>query len=297
MTSQSAASDLYQARQLTAHTTFTDGVEGPACDRNGVLYAVNYARQHTIGRVQPDGTADIFLELPDGSIGNGIRFDSAGAMYIADYTNHNILRVDMAVCARAQSLAERNAAIAVFAHNAAMNQPNDIAIGANDLIFASDPNWAESWGQIWRVDRDGTLTRLETDMGTTNGIEVSPDERTLYVNETVQRNVWAYDLSPAGEVSNKRLLIQFPDFAMDGMRCDVEGNLYITRWGKGVVAKVSAEGKVLREIAVGGANCTNIAFGGPDGCTCYVTVADKGNVDTFRVEQPGRSWQLFQRAA
>ena len=49
-------------------------------------------------------------------------------------------------------------------------------------------------------------------MGTTNGIEVSPDERTLYLNESTQRNIWAYDLSSEGEISNKRLLIKFPDF-------------------------------------------------------------------------------------
>ena len=74
--------------------------------------------------------------------------------------------------------------IRVHAHEPTMNQPNDLAIGANDILYASDPNWAASTGQIWRVDTDGTVTLLETDMGTTNGIEVSPDEKVLYVNES-----------------------------------------------------------------------------------------------------------------
>ena len=52
-----------------------------------------------------------------------------------------------------------------------------------------------------RVDTDGAVTLLEAEMGTTNGIEVSPDEKVLYVNESAQRNVWAYDLSPEGEGS------------------------------------------------------------------------------------------------
>src|SRR5690606_32905339 len=108
------------------------GVEGPACDREGNLYAVNFARQHTIGKVTPAGEASVFLDLPNGSIGNGIRFDSTGDMFIADYTNHNILRVDMAAANRATTLEERNAAISVFAHEPKMNQPNDIAIAAND---------------------------------------------------------------------------------------------------------------------------------------------------------------------
>lgn len=135
---------------------------------------------------------------------------------------------------------------------------------------------------------------LEAAMGTTNGIEVSPDERTLYVSEAVQRRVWAYDLSADGTISNKRLLVTFPDYGLDGMRCDVNGTLYITRFGKGTVALLSPAGEVLREIELTGKNCTNIAFGGPDGCICYVTVADQGNLETFRTDQPGRSWRLFR---
>lgn len=288
---------LYTARELTPVGGFTDGIEGPGCDRLGNLYAVNFARQHTIGKVTPAGVAEVFLELPRGSTGNGIRFNRAGDMFIADYTNHNILRVDMRGVARTTTLEARNATVSVFTHAPAMNQPNDIAISADNIIFASDPNWAESWGQIWRIGPSGAVTLLETRMGTTNGIEVSPDERTLYVNETVQRNVWAYDLSRTGAISNKRLLIQFADFGMDGMRCDVAGNLYITRWGKGTVVKVSPQGELLQEIQLTGSKCTNIAFGGPDGCTAYVTLADRGNIETFHVETPGREWQLAQRTA
>ena len=275
--------ELFVSQEFTPVDGFTSGIEGPACDAAGNLYAVNYERQHTIGKVTPDGTASVFVELPTGSIGNGIRFDSEGFMYIADYTNHNVLKVDM-----------DTRDISVHAHEPTMNQPNDLAIGANDILYASDPNWAETTGQIWRVDRDGKVTLLEADMGTTNGIEVSPDEKVLYVNESAQRNVWAYDLSSDGEISNKRLLIQFPDFNMDGMRCDIEGNLYITRHGKGTVAKLSPAGEVLLEVQLAGKLCSNIAFGGPDGCTCYVTMADRGNVEVFRADLPGRSWQLFQ---
>lgn len=276
--------ELFVSSEFTPVNGFTSGIEGPACDANGNLYAVNYERQHTIGKVTPDGEASVFVELPTGSIGNGIRFNSEGYMFIADYTNHNVLKVDM-----------DTREISVHAHEPTMNQPNDLAIGANDILYASDPNWGQSTGQIWRVGTNGQVTLLEADMGTTNGIEVSPDEKTLYVNESAQRNVWVYDLSPNGEISNKRLLIQFPDFGMDGMRCDVEGHLYVTRHGKGTIAKLSPNGEVLLEVALAGKHCTNIAFGGTDGRTCYVTMADRGNVEVFRADIPGRSWMLFQR--
>ena len=275
--------DLFVAQEFTPVNGFTSGIEGPACDADGNLYAVNYERQHTIGKVTPDGNESVFVELPTDSIGNGIRFNSEGFMFIADYTNHNVLKVDM-----------DTREISIHAHEPTMNQPNDLAIGANDILYASDPNWAESTGQIWRVDTDGKITLLEGGMGTTNGIEVSPDENVLYVNESVQRNIWAYDLSHTGEISNKRLIIQFPDFNMDGMRCDVEGNLYVTRHGKGTVAKLSPAGEVLLEVELTGKLCSNIAFGGQDGCICYVTMADRGNVEVFRADLPGRSWQLFQ---
>ena len=115
------------------------------------------------------------------------------------------------------------------------------------------------------------------------------------MNESVQLNVWAYDLSAAGEVSGKRLLVHFDDFGLDGMRSDTLGNLYITRFGKGTVVKVSPTGELLREIELTGKQPTNIAFGGPDGRTAYVTVNDRHNIETFRVETPGRSWALIQQ--
>lgn len=274
---------LFETRHFTKPDSFTSGAEGPAVDTKGNLYAVNFNRQGTIGKVTPEGEASVFVELSDGSIANGIRFNSKGEMFLADYVNHNVLKVDM----------DSNE-VFVFAHEPRMNQPNDLAIGANDILYASDPNWGESTGKLWRIDTDGTTTLLEENMGTTNGIEVSMDETKLYVGESVQRKVWQYDLSDGGEISNKRLLIEFPDFGLDGMRGDQKGNLYITRHSKGTVVIVSPGGEIIREIEMAdGKNITNLAFGGPDGKTVYCTVADIGNIQTFRTDTPGRSWKLF----
>ncbi|RAV08640.1 SMP-30/gluconolactonase/LRE family protein [Paenibacillus contaminans] len=275
---------LYVSSVLTEPGSFTQGIEGPAVDGEGNVYAVNYERQHTIGKVTPEGVCSVFVELPNGSVGNGIRFDSAGDMLIADYVNHNVLRVNM-----------RTKSISVHAHEPAMNQPNDIAISGDDYVFASDPNWGESTGQIWRIDPNGAVTLLEAGMGTTNGIEVSPDGRTLYVNETVQRRIWAYDLSPDRTVANKRLLIEFPDYGMDGMRCDIDGNLYVTRYGKGTIAILTPGGEVVREVELHGKSCSNLTFGGPDGRTVYVTMADNGNIETFRTDTPGLCWASWRR--
>lgn len=279
--STTQAETLFKASVFTPTKGFTSGIEGPAVDVSGALYAVNFAREGTIGKVDISGTASLFIELPNGSIGNGIRFNSRGDMFIADYTNHNILKVAMA-----------SKQLTVHANQPTMNQPNDIAIDSKDRLYASDPNWKKSTGNIWRIDVNGKVSLLEGNMGTSNGIEVSPNDKKLYVNESVQRKVWSYDLSDSGTVTNKKLLIEFPDFGMDGMRCDVDGNLYICRHGKGTVVKVSPEGKVLQEIVLTGKNPSNIAFGGKDGRTAYVTLQDQGNIETFRVDKPGREWQM-----
>lgn len=275
---------LYASRALMPPGGFTSGVEGPACDADGNLYAVNFGRQGTIGIVAPAGGASLFLQLPPGSTGNGLRFDRRGRLLVADYTGHKVLRVDMAT-----------RAVEVLAHEPAFHQPNDLAVTAADVIFASDPDWGRSTGRVWRVDPDGRATLVLDDMGTTNGIEVAPGGRTLYVNESVQRNVWAFDLEADGALSNKRLVIRFEDHGLDGMRCDAAGNLYITRYGKGTIAIVSPGGEVLREVELTGKKPSNLAFGGPDGRTCFVTLQDRGNVEAFRVEEPGRAWELARR--
>ena len=276
-------SPIYTASDFTPENEFTSGIEGPATDKDGFIYAVNFEKQGTIGKVSPGGESSLFVELPEGSIGNGIRIDAQGMLYIADYTRHNVLKID-----------PQTRKITVHAHDSMMNQPNDLAIMKSGVLFASDPNWKASTGQIWRIDLDGTTTLLADSMSTTNGIEVSPDEKTLYVNESVSRKVWAFDLSPSGDISNKRLLIEFPDFGMDGMRCDAKGNLYITRYDKGAVAIISPEGKLIREVILKGKKPSNITFGGPDGKSCFMTLHDRGCFESFRTEIPGRSWQMRQ---
>jgi len=273
----------FLASPCTEKKLFTTGIEGPACDKRGFVYAVNFKQQGTIGRIRPSGEASLFVTLPEGSIGNGIRFDRKGMMYVADYTQHNVLKIN-----------PRSGKVSVHAHNEKMNQPNDLAIDGNGVLYASDPNWGNGTGQLWRIDRDGSTTLLTKEMGTTNGIEVSPDNKTLYVNESVQRNVWAFPIQDDGSLGEKRLIRQFPDHGFDGMRCDVDGNLYITRHGKGTVVKMQPDGKILVEIDVLGTSPTNLCFGGPDGRTVYVTEVQHQRLVKFHVDRPGLAWQRWR---
>ena len=273
---------LFVARPLTLPGEFTSGIEGPACNTDGDIFAVNFGEQGTIGRVRGNGVGDIFVTLPAGSVGNGIRFGKDGTMFVADYAQHNILRIN-----------PRDRKITTLAHNSKMNQPNDLAIGPDGTLWASDPNWAEGTGQVWRIDADGTTGLAAPDMGTTNGIEVSPDGKTLYVNESVQRNIWAFTIADDKSLKNKRLFKKFDDHGFDGHRCDVKGNLYVTRYGKGTVVKLSAQGEILQEINVLGSRPSNLCFGGLDGKTIYVTEVEHSRVVKFRVDEPGAAWNRF----
>ena len=108
---------------------------GPYSPGKGGLPEAGAIDAGIAGFVGPDGEGSVFIELPLGSVGNGICFDRGGDMYIADYTNHNVLRVDMDTLA-----------ISVYAHDPSLNQPNDLAIDVDDTLYASDPNWAADVG-------------------------------------------------------------------------------------------------------------------------------------------------------
>ncbi len=265
-----------KSKDFTAENVFTAGIEGPAVNRNGDLFAVNFAKEGTIGKVNKAGEGEIYVSLPEGSIGNGIRFDLDGNMFIADYLGHKVYRIK-----KGAKTPE------VWAQDSTMNQPNDLAIGPGGVIYLSDPNWAESVGKLWMVTPEREILLLEEGMGTTNGIEVSPDNKTLYVNESVQRMVWKYDIQENGKLNNKRKFISFTDFGLDGMRCDMQGNLYLTRYDKGTVAIISPEGEILKEVILKGKKPSNIAFGGEKGLNCYVTMADRGCLETFIALSPG----------
>lgn len=280
VTMQASAQDatpLFKAEDFTRENIFSNNIEGPAFDKYGNLYVVNYQKDGTIGVVNAHGDVSLFITLPTGSTANSIQFDKKGNMYLADYTGHNILKVNM-----------KTKRVTTYAHHEGFNQPNDLCINRKGQLFASDPNWKTGTGQLWRIDTNSNCVLLTHDMGTTNGIELSPNEKILYVNESVQRKIWAFDLDVKGNISNKRLFAEFTDFGFDGMKCDKQGNLYITRYGKGTILVLSPQGKFVREIALKGKDCSNLVFGGKDGKTIFVTLQDRKGIEKFENDIAGK---------
>ena len=260
----------FEATDFTAEGLFTSGIEAPVVDAQGNIYAVNFERQGTVGKLSPQGEVSLFVQLPEGSVGNGLCFNRKGDLLVADYTGHNILQVDTAT-----------RQISVFVHEDDMNQPNDIAITHDDYLFASDPCWSDSTGKLWLISPLGETRLMEENMGTTNGIALSPDGSRLYVNESRQLNLWVYDLSPDKNLSRKRLFYRFKGYGLDGMYCDSSGKLYVCRHEKGTVAILSPDGKLLREVRLRGSKPSNIAL---HNGIAYLTLQDRGCLETFRFD-------------
>ncbi|WOH80469.1 SMP-30/gluconolactonase/LRE family protein [Bradyrhizobium sp. BEA-2-5] len=274
---------LFQTSQITPTGEYTFGIEGPAADIDGNLYVVNLGKPGTIGRLTPgDARSEKFADLPDGSVGNSIRFDRDGNMFVADYKKHNIFEL------RKGSLAP-----ASWFHADQMNQPNDMTIAREGTIYASDPNWKGRNGRIWRIARaaDGTghgeVMTAPRAMGTTNGIDLSPDEQRLYVTESNSGQVWSYAIKGA-ELTDAKLVKTFEPDTVDGLRTDVTGRLFVARILRGAIAIMKPDGAVEREVALVGKEPTNLAFGGSDGKTVYVTQRQGGFIEGFRSDREGR---------
>lgn len=277
---QVKTSELYKTQDLTKEKMFSVNIEGPNFDKAGNLYVVNFLRDGTIGKISlKDGSGEIFVSLPDSSIGNSIQFNSKGNMYLPDFKGHNVLEVN-----------PRTKKVSVYVHSDKFHQPNDLCVNSRDQVYASDPDWKNNGGQLWRIDKGGKMVLLEGNMGTTNGIELSPDEKTFYVNESIQRKIWKYDVDKAGNIGNKKLFAEYPDFGFDGMKCDKAGNLYVARWGKGTIVVLSPAGKEIREIPLTGKQCSNLTFGGKDGKTVFVTLQDRKCMEMFRVAIAGKRY-------
>lgn len=284
----SRAGGTYIMRNRTAPGHFTEFVEGPVVDKHGNLFAVNMESRGTIAKIPRKGDPVVFARLPEGCSGNGMRMDAGGNLFVADVLGRKVLKVILSPLS-----------IETFAQDSRMAAPNDLAITSKGIMFLSDPIWDGRKGNLWRIDAGGTVSLLDEDLSAPNGIEVSHDGRTLYVGEYGKNRILAYKLSENGEISERRIHITFPSEATetgpDGIRSDICGQLYVALYGAGVVAVVSPEGKEIDRIHTAGKKPTNVAFGGYDGKTLYVTVGDLGLIQSVRVHQRGRAYCMWHK--
>ena len=167
------------------------------------------------------------------------------------------------------------------------NRINDGARDANGRLWfgTMDNGEVAATGCLYRLDSTGP-TAVEGGICITNGPCSSPDGRVFYHTDTLKKAIYAYDLSPEGGLSNKRVFVEIEDGAgyPDGSIVDAEGCLWVGLFAGWAARRYSPAGKLISTVRFPCANITKLAFAGPT--TVYATTAWKGLDDKALSEQP-----------
>jgi gluconolactonase len=283
---------LHTQASLTIATR-TCLLEGPAFDGNGNLFFSDIIGNQ-IYRMTPDGVLSIFRT--DSGRTNGNTFDAQGRVISCEGAEfgtggrRRLVRTDLNT-GKIEVLSERY-------EGKKYNSPNDVVVDIDGRIWFTDPVYGEDRSDleldmeaVYRIDTDGTVKCVlsQPNIERPNGLAVTPDARVLYVIDSHtrvggNRKVWSFDISMDGQLSNQRLVFDFGrGRGGDGMRLDEHGNLWIAAGilhprHAGETADVPAgvyvitpAGELLGHIPIPEDLCTNLAFGGPERKTLYVT--------------------------
>jgi len=160
------------------------------------------------------------------------------------------------------------------------NRLNDAKVDRNGRIWAGtmDDREEEVLGALHRLDPDFTWSAHDHGYGVTNGPTFSVDGRTLFHTDSMTRTVYAFDLSAEGNLTNKRVFLQFEETwgYPDGMCSDAEGCLWIAHWGGGRVSRFDDRGELLMSVALPATQITNCVFAGAQMDRMFVTSASVG---------------------
>ncbi len=266
--------------------------DGLALDERGNLFAANYRQAGSIGRITSDGTASIWCTLDEVAPiegrrpqANGVRLGRFGRLIVADAGGGRLLRISPDG-GSAEVLADRFA-------GSRFTSIKDVALDkALNIYFtdSGDASSAEPAGSVYRFDTSNRLTQLASDLAFPNGIGITPNQKQLCVAESEHHRILIYDLSPDGELENRRVLIDFPSEDEGGVRreghrpeglvFDENARLYVAMSTTGVINVVDVtSGELIRHYAAGGDGVTSCHFHGP---YLYTAVAAKEAV--FRLK-------------
>lgn len=168
------------------------------------------------------------------------------------------------------------------------NRFNDGHVDAQGRLWfgSMDDGEAQPTGALYRFDGQDVV-RMDEGYVITNGPAVSLDGRTLYHTDTLDKQVYAFDLAADGSLSNKRLFASITDGGHpDGMAVDAEGFVWIAVFGGWRIERRDPDGRKVGELRFPCSNVTKLAFAGDDLCTVYATTARKGLSAQQLAEQP-----------
>jgi gluconolactonase len=283
-------------------------IEGPVWHPEGYLLFSD-PNANTIYRWSPEGAVSVF-RTKSGYTGfdigryhqpgsNGLTLDPNGLLTINEHGNRRVTRL------------ERTGKITVLADRydgKRLNSPNDLVYRSDGSLYFTDPPFGLPqafddpakelpFSGVYMV-KDGKVTLLTRELSGPNGIAFSPDEKYLYVdNWDLKRKVlMRYEVNPDGTLANGKVFHDFtrePEpVALDGIKVDVEGNVYVS--APGGVWILSPAGEALGRIVLP-EHDANFAFGDADGKSLYFTAST--GLYRIRVSVPGVRPPLAAQAA
>lgn len=253
--------------------------EGPAVYGDRLAFSNCYGGW--IGDIRAN-VLDTLLDERNGLINtNGCVFDKDGNLYICEYGKPSILKYT----AKGELfvLSDRDQQGRRF------NRPNDICVSPSGMLYFTDPrsyNRELHDGRLFRVDpNSGETVWVIEGLQFPNGLCFSPDGKTLYVGESVNKNILKINCKLG--ILDTLIVLPPGNRDPDGMDCDVEGNLYIAYFGGGMIYVVSPQGILLDSLATPGRKPSNVEFGGSDMKTLYVTECETNAIYAIRTIRPG----------
>jgi len=244
--------------------------EGPVWDLAGGYLLFSDIPGNRIIRWAP-GEGISNFRAPSGK-SNGLTRDRQGRLIACEHANRRVSRTE-----------EDGTVVTVASHyeNRRLNSPNDVVVKSDGGIYFTDPPYGldpmfGAMGEpelpfygVYRVSPEGDLSLLISDC-VPNGLAFSPDESLLYVADTERNHLRVFDVTADGKTANGRTFAQIrgEPLAPDGLKADVQGNIYVT--GKGGIWVLNPEGNRLGVITVPELPA-NLAWGDSDRKTLYIT--------------------------
>lgn len=254
-------------------------VEGPVwVNKDGGYLLFSDIYNSRTMRIKTPGDAEIVRRYTHA--GNGNAMDVQGRLYTAERDGHRVVRTNL----------DGSETVAAGEYQGKrLNAPNDVAVRQDGQVYFSDPattavleERALSFSGLYHATPQGKVT-LIAKMPRPNGVALTRDGRTLYVSDSQERAIYAYDLDREGNASHVRTVISNVEGVPDGLRVAANGNLYIACKG---VAIYTPQGKLVKMIDFP-ETPANVAFGDDDMQTLYVTA----RTSVYRVRVPDKGWE------
>jgi gluconolactonase len=278
--------------------------EGPVVMPDGSVVLVEI-RAQKLTRVYPDGRKETIAKIPGGPNGAAIGPDGKcyicnnggfswsqgrgalmpGAPASSEYLGGSLQRVDLAT-GKIETLFER-------CGERKLNGPNDLVFDKQGGLWFTDLGKRRARdmdvGSVYYMKPGGSdLVEAVPSMLPANGIGLSPDENTVYVAETPTSRLWAFDIGAPGEIKPGpviyrgeigRPLAGLGGYQMfDSLAVEASGNVCVATLISGCISVIAPDGKLVEQVPTGDHVTTNIAFGGPELKTAYITLSGKGEL-------------------